>query len=102
MSESKRRRRPSSPAPRKGLTLALVALGLALVGATVFFVRQGDRAATASAGSGGPRVQVATDTFDYGEVRYNTPIETVFRVENVGDRPLEILGTPEVELVEGC
>ncbi|HIQ06054.1 MAG TPA: hypothetical protein EYH31_10295 [Anaerolineae bacterium] len=51
---------------------------------------------------GAPRVEVLEEVMDYGDVRVNTPIRTVFRVRNVGDQPLRILGEPQVELVQGC
>ena len=73
-----------------------------LVGGTVLAVIGGAPTDPAPAGSGGPRVQVAQDVYDYGDVTYDTPIKTVFRVQNVGDRPLEILDTPQVLLVDGC
>ena len=52
--------------------------------------------------TGAPRVVVDQELVDYGEVKFDTSIETVFRVRNVGDQPLKILGEPQVELVEGC
>ena len=52
--------------------------------------------------TGAPRVAVAEDVVDYGDVQLNSTIETVFRVENVGDQPLHIQGEPQVELIEGC
>jgi hypothetical protein len=52
--------------------------------------------------TGAPSVEVAQERVDYGDVRVNTPVETAFRVRNVGDETLVILGEPQVELVEGC
>lgn len=51
---------------------------------------------------GAPRVAVAQDTFDYGDIRLGTTIETVFKVQNVGDKSLTILDAPQVEVLEGC
>ena len=108
MSKPKRKLgRKASPRPRKWLPLVILVLGLVLVGGTVLLVNRGDSAGSVSAepalaGTDGPRMQVADAIVNYGDVSYNTPIETVFRVENVGDQPLEILGTPQVELVDGC
>lgn len=50
----------------------------------------------------GPRISVDQELFDYGDVKFNTPIETVVRVTNVGDQRLALERTPAVELVEGC
>jgi len=52
--------------------------------------------------TGEPRAEVDQSSVDHGLVRFNQPVESVFRVRNVGDQPLTILGEPRVELVEGC
>lgn len=53
--------------------------------------------------TGAPRVKVLPqEVIDYGDVRLGTTITTTYRVRNVGDRPLIILGEPQVELVQGC
>jgi hypothetical protein len=49
-----------------------------------------------------PAAEVDQSVVDHGSVSFNTPVESVFRVRNVGDKPLLIFGEPEVELVEGC
>ena len=51
---------------------------------------------------GAPRISLVQDTFDYGDVRLGTTVQTVFRVRNVGDQPLVILNQPRVQVVEGC
>lgn len=52
--------------------------------------------------TGGPRISVDQDYIDYGFVHFNTTIQTVFEVTNVGDKPLIIAGAPQVEVAEGC
>ncbi len=108
MSKTHKGSRPISPAaPRAGrrtfLWVGLVALGafaLVIVGYTL--LRGGSGVPAAGGGQTGPVVEVDQDVFDYGDVKVNTPIETLFRVRNAGDQPLKIAGDPEVELVEGC
>jgi hypothetical protein len=39
---------------------------------------------------------------DEGYRKFNTSVRTTFRLSNVGDQPLQILGQPQVQLVEGC
>jgi hypothetical protein len=51
---------------------------------------------------GAPRVAVAQDTFDYGDVKLGSTVETVFEVQNVGDKNLSIMENPQVEVLEGC
>ncbi len=51
---------------------------------------------------GSPDLVVEQEVFDYGEVAFNTPVETVFVLRNEGDAPLQILGIPQVELRDGC
>jgi hypothetical protein len=51
---------------------------------------------------GSPRLKVDQEEVDFGNVRFETPVEAIFRVTNVGDQPLKMLGEPTVELLEGC
>ncbi len=52
--------------------------------------------------TGAPRVAVAQAQIDHGDVKLGLTINSVFQVRNVGDKPLQILGEPRVEVVEGC
>jgi hypothetical protein len=53
--------------------------------------------------TGAARVEVLPqDTVDYGDVKLGSTINTVFKVRNVGDQPLIVLGEPQVELMQGC
>jgi hypothetical protein len=52
--------------------------------------------------SGGPKLKVDQTVIDEGDVKLDTPVRTTFRLSNVGDQPLIILGQPQVELIEGC
>lgn len=52
--------------------------------------------------TGAPRLSVDQTTIDEGDVRLNKTIRSAFRLQNVGDQPLQILGEPQVEVVEGC
>lgn len=51
---------------------------------------------------GESRAQIDQTEIGHGDVRFETPVESVFRVRNVGDQSLQILGEPWVEVVEGC
>lgn len=50
----------------------------------------------------GPRLAVDRTTIDDGNVKFNTPLQAVFILNNTGNQPLQILGEPQVELIEGC
>ena len=78
------------------------AVGTAIVVIAVIFAGRGGPELPAANGDGAPRVAVHQEVFDYGDVVVNTPVETVFRVTNIGEGTLRVLGTPEVKLVEGC
>jgi hypothetical protein len=53
--------------------------------------------------TGAPAVDVLPqDVIDYGNVKLGTTINTVFKVRNIGDQQLVVLGEPQVEVVQGC
>jgi hypothetical protein len=52
--------------------------------------------------AGAPRLTVLPEQIDHGYVKLNTTIDSVFEVHNDGDKPLQILGEPRVEVIEGC
>jgi hypothetical protein len=81
------------------VVLAAVLIG---GGALLLLLSEGNRADATPKVRGAPRVEVSQEVVDYGDVKVNTVVETVFRVHNVGDKPLQILGEPEVEVVQGC
>jgi hypothetical protein len=51
---------------------------------------------------GAPHLEVDQVVIDEGDVELGTRVSTTFQLSNVGGRPLEILGDPDVELKEGC
>lgn len=51
---------------------------------------------------GGARAQLSQKSFDYGDVKNNTRVNTTFTVQNVGDRQLYFPQEPIVQAVEGC
>lgn len=91
--------------------LAIVTGGIVMVVAALSLVsRQNDPPGQTAFDSnfepevtGAPRVKVVQDeVINYGDVKLDTTINTVYTVRNVGDEPLVVLGEPRVELVEGC
>ncbi len=52
---------------------------------------------------GAPQIEVLPqDAIDYGDVKLGTTVNTEFKVRNVGDKPLVVIGEPQVEVIEGC
>jgi hypothetical protein len=52
--------------------------------------------------TGAPRLAVDQEVIDEGYIKLDKTIRTTFRLRNVGDEPLYVMGEPAVELVEGC
>jgi hypothetical protein len=117
MSQHKKRRKgraASTPANNANKKLSpwalLIGLGLVLI-AGVFLISRASQPSQSSTESnlssvppvaGSPRVFVAQDRIDHGDVKLNATIDSVFTIRNIGDQDLIILGEPRVELVEGC
>lgn len=74
---------------------------LAVVGISVI-ISQSLRPTYQPEYTGGARLQVAQDTLDFGQIKYDVPVEAVFNLQNIGDEPLLIVREPVVELIEGC
>ncbi len=91
-----------SSAPRRlpwlwiaaGAAVALIAGGAVMLSARP--------APSAPSVAGVPRLAVDRTTVDEGYVKFGTSVHETFRLSNDGNQPLQILGTPQVELVQGC
>jgi hypothetical protein len=53
-------------------------------------------------GTGVPQLVVDRTSVDEGYMQFDVPVRTTFRLSNAGGQPLQILGEPQVELIEGC
>lgn len=113
MAQGKKSRRRRSKASRIPWLPVAVAGVIVVIGAVALVLARDDQESGSTSSSpidrnftpavsGGPRVDVPQDYFDYGEVKLGEFVKTVFDVRNVGDQPLTILGEPRVELIEGC
>ncbi len=103
--------RPANGRARRGGVPPLAWLGLAgllLVALGLFFVRQSLAGSAAPAPSaaipatGKAKLAVDRETIDFGRVPLNKPVKATFKLTNVGDRPLTLNGTPEVQALKGC
>ncbi|MSP13191.1 MAG: hypothetical protein EXR62_09565 [Chloroflexi bacterium] len=52
--------------------------------------------------TGNPHLSVDRDSVDLGRIAFNQATQADFSVENTGAGSLQILGEPQVELVQGC
>jgi hypothetical protein len=83
--------------------LAVILGGVALLGAALFAVFQGQAAPQAEIEvQGAPRLKVDREIIDFGDVTMGEWVTAEFTLTNVGDQPLSFSETPYVELVEGC
>jgi flagellar basal body-associated protein FliL len=110
MSRKRRNGYSRAYAPKKkSISPVLIVIGLLIFGVVLAIVlfsnRSGESAGNSGATAqvtGAPRVSVVQDTIDLGTIKFDTTVQSVFKVRNVGDRNLMVLGEPRVELVEGC
>ena len=90
----------SMPRRRLWLWIAAGAAVVLIAGGAVVLSARTSPAAPAVAGT--PRLAVDRTMVDEGYVKFGTPVHETFRLSNAGNQPLQILGEPQVELVEGC
>jgi len=95
--KQQRKTTPPAAAQRPWWLWAVAAAAVILVvgGLTVLLTAN-------NSGSGVPKVAVDRTEIDEGYQKLNSTIRTSFKLRNEGDGPLQILGEPEVKLVEGC
>jgi hypothetical protein len=100
---NKSRHRKNQPAGRRFPWPWLAALGalVLIAGGLVWVVSRPQSTADPQA-NGSPKLVVDQTSVDEGYVQFNVPVRSTFRLSNAGDGPLQILGEPRVELVEGC
>ena len=82
--------------------LAGIGVLLLIVGVVVVWTSSRPETAVAPQVVGAPKLIVDQTVVDEGYLQYNVPVRTTYRLSNVGDQPLKIVGQPMVELVEGC
>jgi hypothetical protein len=97
---TKRQQRVTRPAARPPVLLLAAAGALLLVIAGVLIIANQPGVSPATAA--GARVAVEPEAIDFGKVQVEQPLTARFVVRNEGDETLQILGQPQVRLVEGC
>ena len=99
-----RKRKKATSRQLPWLWLIIAGALLLIIGGGVLLWQPASPAQPAAAPevSGAPILKIDQPVIDEGEVKIDTPVRTTFRLSNVGDQPLSILGEPQVELIEGC
>lgn len=97
----RKKEQPTSATHFTWLWTTAVAVFLVVVGIVVWY-RVDGRPTPKPQVTGAPRLVVDQTIVDEGDVKLGKTIRSAFRLQNVGDKPLQILGEPEVEVVEGC
>lgn len=99
--QTPRQARPAQPVWRHpALLIGAGVLALALVALALLPTLQAS--AYTPEHLGGARAVIDQRVFDYGDVKNNTQVRTVFTLKNVGDETLYFAGPPQVQVVEGC
>lgn len=57
---------------------------------------------TAVSVHGKPQLQVDHERIDLGNVKLGQFVKAIFKLSNVGDRPLRFTASPYITVVEGC
>lgn len=105
MSKAQVRRKNKQTTGGSSLPLVVMAVGAVVIVAAGFLIWRGSNSPKTVAApqvTGSARLVVDRDSIDFGKVPLNQPVKAVFKLSNVGDQALRILGTPRVELVRGC
>lgn len=93
----------SSPQPPWLPLVAGGAVLLIIVGLAIWWSSSsGSPTTTPQAGGSTPKLVVDRTTIDDGYVKFETPVQAAFKLSNAGTQALQILGEPQVELIEGC
>ncbi len=98
-------RHASVPAASRSKLLPIVLIAgvvLALIVFTAIILSASSRSQYVPQVTGSARAEVSRTLIDHGDVRMEETVQSVFRIRNIGDRPLRILDEPRVELIEGC
>lgn len=98
------RKKPvSKPQPRPPWLIPVVALaGIILTAILTFVFNSQQRTPFVPEVEGAPHAEVSNTVIDHGEVKFEQPVASVFRIRNVGDQPLTIVSEPRIELIQGC
>jgi hypothetical protein len=105
MNKKFRPKNSKSASTGQSARFSLVAGGavlLIIAGLAIWWSSSGSGSTSPSQAGDAPRLVVDRTTIDDGSVKFETPVQAAFKLSNIGAQPLQILGEPQVELIEGC
>ncbi len=106
MSKPRVARKSVAPPSRSPWPFVVMGAGALLIIVIGFLVwrssNASQKASTPPEVTGSARLTVDRDTIDFGKVSLGQTVEAQFKLKDVGDQPLKIVGSPRVELVKGC
>jgi hypothetical protein len=97
-----------SVSPPKRNSLLLYLAGGALLAVIIGFVlllnpgRGSSGTGNPAQVTGQPALVLDRERIDFGKVPLDKPVRATFKLSNAGDRPLQILNQPVVEVKQGC
>ena len=83
------------------IPVVAVIVVVVIVGA-VLLLSRGNQSTVTPEVTGKPNLVVDKTVIDFGDVRFEKPVTAVFTLINTGDKPLQILQEPRLELLQGC
>ncbi len=90
-------------AQKSSLPLYLIGGALVLIIVGVFVLLRGSSGPTkAIEVTGKPKLTVDQDKIDLGKEPLGKTVSVSFELSNVGDKPLDLKGIPQVEVKQGC
>ncbi len=87
---------------KSSLPLYLLGGALVLIIVGVFVLLRGTGPSKAIEVAGKPKLSVDQEKVDLGKQPLGKTVSVEFELSNAGDKPLDLLGIPKVEVKEGC
>ncbi len=106
MSRSRIARKGAAPPPRSPWPVVVLGLGALLIVVVGLLIWRSSHAPAQASPppqvTGSAKLSVDRDVIDLGKVALGQTVQAQFKLKDVGDQPLQIVGNPRVELVKGC
>jgi hypothetical protein len=94
--------RPASSSGRNPAPIIAGAVALLLIAVGVLVSCGPAAGVNGGSATNGPSLAVDPEKIDFGQVKVDNIVKADFRLRNIGNQPLQIIGEPAVRVVEGC